>query len=408
MRQGGVRRGAGMATMSISNPDVEDFITCKDLDREAKEGDISTFNISILASDVFMSTESSEGILRRIADHAHSTGEPGIVFVDRINEHNLMHPVMGDIKATNPCGEIVLYPGEPCDLGAMNLAAYIDDEGYWMSEFFERDVKLAVRMLDNILEVNNFALEQNEQLSKNLRRLGLGVMGLADYLIKSNIPYNSERARIATKEVIGVLRIHALRASEELAKERGVFPFYDEELGVEPRRNVALLTTAPTGTTSMIMGVSGGVEPVFAPFIYRKVGSDYIPMISPLFEELMRDFYNNDPPTVDKLMEGLIEKIQANHGSVQGIEEVPQHIQDVFVCAHDIAPEDHVEMQGAVQRAFDEGGKKVGNSISKTINLPNSATVDDVYSAYKLAFELECKGITVYRDGSRSLQVFEH
>lgn len=413
IRQGGTRRGAGMATMSITHSDIRDFITSKDLDREQTEGDISTFNISVLVSNDFMKQNRGQksGILWEIADHAWQTGEPGLIYIDRINEHNAMRASYGDIKSTNPCGEIPLYAGEPCDLGAINLAAYVETpdmgtKGFdWQS--FRTDVRTCIRFLDNVLEINQFALEDNRKMSMKLRRLGLGVMGLADALIKMGFRYDSDEGRAAVAQMISELRDNATIASEQLAKERGAFPGIASSDIATPRRNVAMLTVAPTGTTSMLMGVSSGVEPVFAPFVYRKIGDSYASLIHPLFQELLDrhephpNFVKNGSWDWDK----VVEHVQNNHGSVQGLDFIPDDVRTVLVCAHDISPEDHVRMQGVVQSTFDASNKKVANSISKTINLPNSASVDDVFNAYALAYETGCKGITVYRDGSRQFQV---
>lgn len=408
------RRGAGMATMSITHPDVRDFITAKDLQRERDEGDISTFNISVLVSDEFMRRArdaGDTGVLRDIADHAWQTGEPGLIYIDRINAFNPMRASLGDIKATNPCGEIPLFPGEPCDLGAINLAQYVAEQGVGLDGFdfdtLRSDTKTTIRFLDNVLDVNAFALEDNREMSHYLRRLGLGIMGLADALIRMGYRYDSESGRDATRAMITALREAATEASRELAEERGPFPGIGESSLRDARRNIALLTVAPTGTTSMLMGVSSGVEPIFAPFIYRKIGSGYAAIIAPLFRELLE----RHAPHPDYDKDGawdwakVVERVQAQHGSVQGLDFIPDDVKAVLVCAHDIAPSDHVRMQGVVQTAFDAGGDMVANSISKTINLPNHATVDDVYQAYALAFETGCKGITVYRDGSREFQV---
>ena len=408
------RRGAGMATISITHPDIRDFITAKDLAREREEGDISTFNISVLVSDAFMARAREEGqggVLNEIADHAWQTGEPGLIYLDRINAHNPMRASLGDIKATNPCGEIPLFPGEPCDLGAINLAQYVVEQDTGLAGFdletFRADVHTCVRFLDNVLEVNKFALDDNREMSHGLRRLGLGIMGLADALIRMGFRYDSDEGREATRVMIEALREAATEASRALAEQRGAFPNFAASTLREPRRNIALLTVAPTGTTSMLMGVSSGVEPIFAPFIYRKIGSGYAAIIAPLFRELLE----RHAPPPDYAKDGawdwdkVVEKVQERHGSVQGLDFIPDDVKAVLVCAHDIAPSDHVRMQGVVQSAFDAGGDMVANSISKTINLPNRATVDDVYEAYALAFETGCKGITVYRDGSRDFQV---
>jgi ribonucleoside-diphosphate reductase alpha chain len=232
-------------------------------------------------------------------------------------------------------------------------------------------------------------------------------MGLADALIRMGYRYDSDAGRAAVSEMINELREAATAASRTLAEERGAFPAFAESALANARRNVALLTVAPTGTTSMLMGVSSGVEPIFAPFIYRKIGSSYAALIAPLFRELLE----RHAPVAGFAKGGawdwekVVEAVQENHGSVQGLDFVPDDVKAVLVCAHDIAPVDHVKMQGVVQTAFDAGGEMVANSISKTINLPNEAKVDDVYEAYSLAFATGCKGITVYRDGSRQFQV---
>jgi ribonucleoside-diphosphate reductase alpha chain len=413
IRQGGTRRGAGMATMSITHSDINDFITSKDLEREQTEGDISTFNISVLVTDKFMQEAAGKksAALMTIADHAWQTGEPGLIYIDRINEHNPMRASLGDIKSTNPCGEIPLYAGEPCDLGAINLAAYVTTPNQGMKGFdtegFQADVRTCIRFLDNVLEVNKFALEDNRQMSLKLRRLGLGVMGLADALIMMGYRYDDEKGRNAVAQMIGELRDNATEASEQLAKERGAFPGLKDSTVKTERRNVAVLTVAPTGTTSMLMGVSSGVEPVFAPFVFRKIGDSYASLIHPLFQELLErttphpDYTKNGKWDLEK----VVQAVQDNHGSVQGLDFIPDDVKAVLICAHDISPEAHVRMQGTVQSSFDEGGKMLANSISKTINMPNEATVKDVYRAYSLAFETGCKGITVYRDGSRQFQV---
>ena len=232
-------------------------------------------------------------------------------------------------------------------------------------------------------------------------------MGLADALIRMGYRYDSDEGRAAVSQMINELREAATTASRVLADERGPFPAFAESSLANARRNVALLTVAPTGTTSMLMGVSSGVEPIFAPFIYRKIGSSYAALIAPLFRELLE----RHAPAAGFAKGGawdwekVVEAVQENHGSVQGLDFVPDDVKAVLVCAHDIAPDDHVKMQGVVQTAFDAGGEMVANSISKTINLPNEAKVDDVYEAYSLAFATGCKGITVYRDGSRQFQV---
>ncbi len=461
VRQGGTRRGAGMATISIDHADVLDFLTAKDLDRESSEGDISTFNISILATEKFIQTLEKDGLWnisplevnakyhivklegeytgsiptletrvldgakgvplyaggvparwlwREIATHAWSTGEPGLIFNDRINEFSALKN-LGEryqIKSTNPCGEIPLTVGEPCDLGAINLAAYVE-KGTFNFKKFRSDVRDCTRFLDDVLEVNKFALEDNRIASQDLRRLGLGVMGLADALILMGLRYDRQDGRDMIDQIMSTMREEAVRESENLGLERGVYPVferYQDKIPHAPRRNVAVLTVAPTGTTSMLMGVSSGIEPVFSPFIWRKIGSDYKALIAPLFQELLEQFPAHPQYTRDGRWDWdkVTEALGGNHGSCVGLDFVPQVVQDVFVCAHDIAPLDHVRMQGTVQKAFDRESY-AANSLSKTINLPNSATVEEIEAAYLEAYKTGCKGITVYRDGSRQFQV---
>ncbi|QFP77957.1 adenosylcobalamin-dependent ribonucleoside-diphosphate reductase [Deinococcus sp. AJ005] len=469
VRQGGTRRGAGMATISIAHADVLDFLTAKDLDREASEGDISTFNISILITEKFWDTLQAGGVWPmtaqevpgkyylaaqegsfdgqfpelpdraqdgargvpvystgkgknaqsgipaawlwdQIAQHAWSTGEPGLIFNDRVNEFSALKNLgeRYEIRSTNPCGEIPLTIGEPCDLGAINLAAYVDNSRFDYATF-RADVRTCVRFLDDVLDVNVFALEDNRVASQDLRRLGLGVMGLADALIKLGLRYDNEAGRETIMEIMSALREEAVAESERLGEERGVYPVYtrnEAKMPHPPRRNVAVLTVAPTGTTSMLMGVSSGIEPVFSPFIWRKIGSEYRALLAPLFVELLETYPAPDGVQKDGGWDWdkVTEAVSENHGSVVGLPFIPDALQQVFVCAHDIAPQDHVRMQGTVQRAFDADGF-AGNSLSKTINLPNDATVQDVQDAYSEAYRTGCKGITVYRDGSRQFQV---
>ncbi|MFC6661849.1 LAGLIDADG family homing endonuclease [Deinococcus multiflagellatus] len=306
------------------------------------------------------------------------------------------------------CGEIPLTVGEPCDLGAINLAAYVKGSAFDYPSFRE-DVRTCVRFLDDVLDVNVFALEDNRVASQDLRRLGLGVMGLADALIKLGLRYDSEAGRDTIFEIMSVLREEAVAESERLGQERGIYPVYTRHEGQiphAPRRNVAVLTVAPTGTTSMLMGVSSGIEPIFSPFIWRKIGSEYRALLAPLFVELLETYPAPQGMSKDGKWDWdkVTEAVSENHGSVVGLPFIPEALQQVFVCAHDIKPVDHVRMQGAVQRAFDAEGH-AANSLSKTINLPNEATVQDVQDAYSEAYRTGCKGITVYRDGSRQFQV---
>lgn len=375
VRQGGTRRGAGMATLSVGHPDIRDFITCKDLDREKVEGDISTFNISVLVSDEFMddaiqvNNTMDRDLLREIAEHAWQTGEPGLLFVDTINRRNPLYEIDGPINATNPCGEIGLYPGEPCCLGAVNLSAFVNEHGDMDELLLRSTVRTAVEFLDDVLDKQRNPLPEMDRMIQRNRRIGLGIMGLADYLIKRGIVYGSDLAVQEAVQLSNLITRVAIETSEELAREKGEPEGcrLAREAGrwVIPRRNIALTTVAPTGTTSMIADVSSGIEPVFARKYTRRIGTEYRPFDHPL---------SSFP---------------------------------AFITAADISPVQHVYMQSAWQDGMDGGYQDTfsGNSISKTINLPNHATVEDVLEAYTVAYRTECKGITVYRDGSRDLQV---
>lgn len=429
IRQGGVRRGAGMATLSAEHPDIQDFITCKDLKRERQEGDISTFNISVLVTRDFMryavrhavpSTPESS-TLDAIAQHAWETGEPGLLYVDTINENNLLYEEEGPIVATNPCGEVTLYPGEPCDLGAINVSAYFkmgweynSHEWHTAIQMIRKDAFAFAEYLDLILDVEKAPLPEITHAISTKRRIGLGMMGLGDALIKLGVAYGSSASFEIAGDIARAIRDGALEYT------------YNAEPtpGLKNRRNVALLTVAPTGTTAMVMGTTSGIEPLFAPFVYRRVGTEYKQILHPLFKEMM-ELYKPGPYfcTWKEIGDGaytpdqwdwraITKAISENHGSVQGIVGIPEEVRDVFVCAHDITPKHHVYMQSAVQYAFDYeevDGVDVptfaGNSISKTINLPKDATVQDVRKIYELGWMHELKGITVYRDGSRDLQV---
>jgi len=414
IRQGGTRRGAGMATLSALHEDLNDFITCKDLGREKVEGEIGTFNISVLATEYFMESKDYVEQRRSIAQHAWESGEPGLIFVDAINNNNPLLSSDGPILATNPCGEVPLYPGEPCDLGAINLSALVKDGEFdWPK--FGYAIRMGVRALDNILTAENSPLPTINEAIKDKRRIGLGLMGLADALIRMGITYGSEEAIEFAHRIARVMSEEAVNESEDLGQLRGI-PDGLKRAGLE-RRNIALLTVAPTGTTAMIFGVTSGIEPLFSPLIYRRVGSEYIEILHPLFKEIMSEYgWDNKDWTV------LKKAISDNHGSVQGLPHVPIEVQNYFVVAHDVEPWNHILMQAAVQRGFDyrrvitvddkdriNGARQVrtyaGNSISKTINLPEGATVDQIEDVFWIAYYEGCKGCTVYRNGSRSFQV---
>jgi len=384
---------------------------------------ITNDNIAVFQNLVdFVDTAKSSKLSKNLSSYKRELNRERfsdeIVSIEGIGEKEVFDVTVSEVHAfdangiaAHNCGEIPLYAGEPCDLGALNLSAYVktDNEGLDGFDFaeFEADTKTAIRFLDNVLEVNHFALDDNKEMSMKMRRLGLGIMGLADALIKMGYRYNSELGRKAVAKIINNMRESATMASQELAKVRGAFDEFDKSSIKNQRRNIAVLTVAPTGTTSMLFGVSSGVEPVFAPFVYRKIGDSYVSLIHPLFKELLeqhrapQEYKQGNSWDWDK----VVKAVQEKHGSVQSLDFIPEDVKNVFVCAHDISPLDHVKMQATVQTSFDNGGEMIANSISKTINMPNQATVDDVYGAYRDAFSLGCKGVTVYRDGSRQFQV---
>lgn len=440
IRQGGVRRGAGMATLSANHADVMDFVTSKDLEREAVEGDIGTFNISVLGTDDFMelandSGTRQHGLLNQIATHAWQTGEPGFLFVDTINELNALSEMDGPILATNPCGEIGLYPGEPCDLGAMNLARYIKrnlhNEPMFNMHQFKRDVNLMVRFLDEVLTVEKSPLPQIAEAIKDKRRIGLGLMGLSDMLIEMGASYASKHGRQLVTNAVQAMTTEAINTSMQLAREAGGSPKGIERAtedvpSMAGRNNIALLTVAPTGTTAMMAGVSSGIEPVYSAVTYRRIGTDYYQIVHPLLMKILDSHKpfgrftlmhvpesETDKTYMGWNMEALAEAISEHHGSIMPLVEQGDLPEDrrleVFLTAHDVKPMDHVRMQATVQKAFDFDKNDLptfaGNSISKTINLPKEAKVEDVLHCYREAWLLGCKGITVYRDGSRQFQV---
>jgi len=413
IKQGGTRRGANMAILQVNNPDIVEFITCKD-----EETAFTNFNISVGLTEEFMrafkedrdyeliNPRTKESVKRirakevwdLLVEMAWKNGEPGVVFLDHINEGNPT-PHLGKIEATNPCGEQPLLPYESCTLGSINLSkmVYMNVYGEPAINYFKlrEVVRLGVHFLDNVIDVNKYPLPEIEKITKGNRKIGLGVMGFADMLIKIRVPYNSPRSLEIAEEVMSFIFQEARKKSQELAHERGPFPNFRGSIYDKPghplMRNATVTTIAPTGTLSIIAGCSSGIEPLFSVVFVRNIlDNEKLFDVNPVFKKLIKSegYYGEE----------LIQKIIEDRGSIKGLDEVPPHIKKLFVTAHEVSSQHHIQMQAIFQKYTD-------NAVSKTVNIPHDApksTIDDIY---RLAYELHCKGVTVYRDGSRKGQV---
>ncbi len=413
VKQGGKRRGANMGILRVDHPDVLEFIHCKE------DGGITNFNISVAITDKFMEAYykdenydlidprtkqivgslSAKSVFNEIAEGAWRTGDPGLIFIDRINM-SAANPVpsLGPVESTNPCGEQPLYPFDACNLGSIFLGYFVKTEKGKKIVDWEKLAKVtkeAVRFLDNVIEVNPYPLEQIRKTVYNSRRIGLGIGGWADMLIELGIPYDSEEAMTLAEEVMKFISDEGVREDEKLAVERGPFPLWPLSIyrDNKPRRNSTVTTIAPTGTISIIAGASSGCEPLFA-IAYQHIVKDKhlnrkLTFVEPRFEKVARErgFWSEE----------LMEKV-AKHGVVRDIEEIPSDVRGTFGTAHEIGVDWHVRVQAAFQ-------KYTENAVSKTINLNHDATVDDVKKSYLSAWETNCKGITIFRDGSKDAQV---
>ncbi len=413
IKQGGRRRGANMGVLRVDHPDIMEFIKAKE-----KEGELRNFNLSVGITNEFMDALKNNSSYPLIAPHtkevyryleaaqvfdeitrmAWKRGDPGLLFLDRINEK---HPIRGSekIEATNPCGEVPLLSYESCNLGSINLTKMLKEKNGKIEidwDKLRRITHIAVRFLDNVIERNKFPLPAIEKMTKQNRKIGLGIMGFADMLIKLEVSYNSKEATELAEKIMSFIYKEALVASEELAEERGVFPNWKNSIYFDSGkkvRNATVTSIAPTGTISIIAATSSGIEPLFALVYKRKniLGGETFHEINPLFLE----YCKKRKLDIHKIVRELL-----NKGSIKQVTTIPEKDREIFLTALEIPYQQHVKIQASFQ-------KYVDNSVSKTINLPQNASVDDVANSYLMAYELGCKGITVYRYGSQYTQVLE-
>jgi len=400
-----------MAVLRVDHPDIISFIRCKNNKRE-----LNNFNISVGITDKFMAAVQDEAeydlidprtkeptgklhamsVYQELVTQAWSTGDPGIVFLDEINRYNTT-PGIGEIESTNPCGEQPLLPMEACNLGSINLTKFvIEKNGKPVIDYdsLKETVHLCVHFLDNTIDMSKYPIDEIDKMVKANRKIGLGIMGFADLLYMLNLPYDSSDAIDTAEEIMSFMQKESHAASSALAKTRGNFLNFDKSIykdkKIDGMRNATTTTIAPTGTLSIIAGCSSGIEPVFAlSFVRNVMDNDKLLEVNPVFEKLTKEknFYSKE----------LMEQI-AEDGTVKGNSQVPIDLRKIFVTAHDIKPEVHIRMQAAFQRHTD-------SAVSKTVNLPHDATKEDVKYIYDLAFKLKCKGVTIYRDGSKDNQV---
>lgn len=409
VKQGGKRRGANMGILRVDHPDILEFIHCKE------EGGITNFNISVALTDEFMKAYqndeeynlynpkndqvegrlSARQVFDEIADGAWRTGDPGLIFIDKINKSTANPvPVLGAVEATNPCGEQPLYPFDACNLGSIFLTYFVKD-GQVNWEELKQVTRMSVRFLDNVIEVNPYPLQQIRNTVFAIRRIGLGIGGWADMLLELGISYDSNQALELAEKVMKTIQDEAVAETQKLAKERGAFPLFDSSIYASglPRRNSTVTTIAPTGTISIIAGASSGIEPLFAIAFQHIVKDKHLDrklsFVNPKFEEIAKErgFWSAE------LMDTV-----AEHGVVRHIDGIPEDVKAIFGTAHEIDPEWHIKTQSAFQ-------KYTENAVSKTINLRHDVTVEDVKKTYLEAWNSECKGITVFRDGCKDAQV---